>query len=168
MFVLKNLEFIKIPISLRVRGFHGLGVDAANLSEMSVARVAKKKCRKTADSPSWEQSRTLCVFFKLKGGQLLIFPDGISVIRYATHGVIYASRSYERGHGHWTRITRPDPLLPCLLPRPYLHVLRCPSASRRRLSVSIFRELSHSFRAGPEKSNEALVGSTNMYCPRDP
>lgn len=97
----------------------------------------------------------------------MIFPDGISVIRYATHGV-YASRSYERGHGHWTRITRPDPLLPCLLPRPYLHVLRRPSTSRRRLSVSIFRELSHSFRARSEKSNEALVGSTNMYCPRDP
>jgi len=37
-----------------------------------------------------------------------------------------------------------------------------------RLSVSILRELSHSSCAGPEKSNEALVGSTNVYRPRGP
>lgn len=37
-----------------------------------------------------------------------------------------------------------------------------------RLSVSISRELSHSSCVEPEKSNEALVGSTNVYRPRDP
>lgn len=87
-------------------------------------RSREKGVQKKANRPSGEQSRTLCVFFELKGGQLLIFPGGTSVIRHATHGVIYASRSYESEHGHWTRITRFDPLLPRLLPRPRLRVRR--------------------------------------------
>lgn len=96
----------------------------------------EKEVQKKANRPSGEQSRTLCVFFELKGGQLLIFPGGTSVIRHATHGVIYASRSYEREHGHWTRITRFDPLLPRLLLHPCLRVLRWYPRRRDSLSLS--------------------------------
>jgi len=96
---------------------------------------------------------------------LLIFPGGTSVIRHATHGVIYASRSYEREHDHWTRITRFDPLLPRLLPRPSPRSRLISTLSH--LSVLIFRELSHSSCAESEKSNEVLVGS-NVYRSRDP
>lgn len=142
----------------------GLGIGAARIWGTSVATAARRRFRKRRVRPSGEQSRTLCVFFELKGGQLLIFPGGTSVIRHATHGVIYASRSYEREHGHWTRITRFDPLLPRLLPRPCLRVLPLISTPSR---LCLYLHRIKSF-IESEKSNEALVRSTNVYRPRDP
>lgn len=96
-------------------------------------REASPEAQKKANRPSGERSRTRCVFFELKGDQLLIFPGGTSVIRRATHGVIYASRSYEREHGHWTRITRFDPSS------------SSPSSSPSRLPVSLYRRRIKSF-----------------------
>lgn len=127
----------------------------------------EKEVQKKANQPSGEQSRTLCVFFELKGDQLLIFPGGTSVIRHATHGVIYASRSYEREHSHWTRITRFDPLLPHFL-LVLVSAFSVDIHAVATLCLYIFRELSHSSCAEPEKSNEALVEFTNVYYARDP
>lgn len=94
----------------------------------------------------------------------MIFPGGTSVIRHATHGVIYASRSSRKriqplDTYYALRSSSSSPSSSPSSPRSLL------ISTLSRLSVSIFRELSHSSCVEPEKSNEALVGSTNVYRP---
>lgn len=145
----------------------GLGI-GANLGD-KCRGGREKEVQKKANRPSGEQSRTLCVFFELKGDQLLIFPGGTSVIRHATHGVIYASRSSRKrirplDTYYALRSSSSSPSSSPSAPSPRSLLI----STLSRLSVSISRELSHSSCVEPEKSNEALVGSTNVYRPRDP
>lgn len=105
---------------------------------------------------------------------MLIFPGGISVIRHATHGVISASLDLTKENAATGHVLRAPIILFFLAFFP-VHAsaaltvdVRIVATLSLSLSVSILRELSHSSCAGPEKSNEALVGSTNVYRPRDP
>lgn len=108
----------------------------------------------------------MCVF-RIKGRPIVDFPgrylsDSPRHSRRHLRFSILRKRTRPLDTYYALRSSSSSPPSPSSSPRSSL------MSASSRLSVSILRELSHSSCAGPEKSNEALVGSTNVHRPRDP
>jgi len=123
---------------------------------MRIVGTSEGQAQKKTDRGQAEQN-VVCVF-RIKGRRTVDFPGRhlsnssrhsrrhlrFSILRKRTADTYYAARSL---------------FFLATLPRPHLRVPPLISTSTR-VPVPIFGELSHSSCAGPEKSNEALVGST--------